>query len=313
MNTPGDRPTHARRSCTGESHRALVAPGGGECAIPAAECRQQAALESDVLLKGKGLGGLTPYPLGIVGVRPEPHRLTVRLLKEPFVIAHWAMRLLPFFDSADDSPADAVGGVPGLRSRIDGNHVRLTRPGTTASVRLTGFNPRWWTRAVAAGRPGELYEPLFELPDWSRAERIAAQLRLPVTEEQDPRVGSAILRRIRATTGPGTANGTDVWVTTVGNRVDWSLETTDGPSCRDLLRLFTQAPTGAGWRVDFQDCHCADVARKGSCRAKLLTDDPKQVVHYSNLRWQRLTMTPDSIDMRARCNAIAFRASKAEA
>ncbi|MFI6587474.1 hypothetical protein [Embleya sp. NPDC050493] len=192
------------------------------------------------------MGGLTPHPLGIVGVRPERDRLTVRLMNEPFVIAHWATRLLPYFDPKDDSPADAVGGVLGLRSRIDGNHVRLTRPGTTASVRLTGFNPRWWIRAAAAGRPGEPYEPLFERPDWSRAERAAAKLWRPITREQDPRIGSAILRRIRATTGLGTANGTDVWVTVVGDRAGWSLETTDGPPCTNLLRLFTQAPTGLG-------------------------------------------------------------------
>ncbi|MER7773284.1 hypothetical protein [Kitasatospora sp. NPDC096140] len=86
--------TDCRRRCTGETHQALQAlqalrqAGKDGSAIPVARHPDQAALEAAVFLAACKMGGLSPHPLGILKVRPEPERLTIRLLDEPLHLDH---------------------------------------------------------------------------------------------------------------------------------------------------------------------------------------------------------------------------------
>lgn len=84
--------------------------------------------------------------------------------------------------------------------------------------------------------------PLFPHSDRTPLERAAyAALRTSVTEP--PKVGSAVLRRIRATAGTEPVNSTDIW--TSGG--DIRLKTTDSPPCNEPNQMFTDGPCALGW------------------------------------------------------------------
>jgi hypothetical protein len=301
--------TAARRRCTGEPHQALHAlraDGQEWCSIPAAHGTEQTDLESAIALRVSGIGGLSKHPMGIVSLRPDPGRLTLRLLHEPYVIAFWAQLLLPIVDdsSAFSDARDAVTGVPGLRFYLSSHAVHLTRPGTPVDVRLTGFNPRWWQRIA-----DKLYhertgaQAVFAHRRWSAIEREAVAAYRRAGTLHDARVGSALLRRIRATAGTGRANGTDIWTTRLGG-MQWTLETTDGPACADIFPLLTQPPTGPGWRLTEEHCRCPHA--DGPCTAYLDPGDGQRV-YYSNLRWGRTEPTDRAVAWISELNQDAFR------
>ncbi|MEU6973803.1 hypothetical protein AB0A71_39975 [Kitasatospora aureofaciens] len=281
-----DPSTDCRRRCTGETHQALQAlrqAGKDGSAIPVARHPDQAALEAAVFLAACKMGGLSPHPLGILKVRPEPERLTIRLLDEPYVVRHWAERLLPIQAAVagdDDDPRDCVIGVAGLRSRVGAGGVTLYRPGTGAQVLLTGFNTRWWQRITAllaaAGGP-----VLFTGSTWTPVERAAHQA-YQATDRGEASVVSAILRRIRATAGPGQINSTDAWST---GQEGLQLETTDGPPCPELVRLLCEGPWGLGWQAEHTWCTCGSAAPQG-CRIDFRLPGGRRV-DYSNLHWGR--------------------------
>ncbi|MFD6691031.1 hypothetical protein ACFWEV_34830 [Streptomyces bacillaris] len=278
-------PTAARRRCTGESHQALQTLPPADQApefIPAASSTVQARFESDIALRAASIGGISPHPLGIVALHPTPDRLTLRLLNEPYVISHWAQTLLPTTDPDTSPPVDAVSGVAGLRYRLGANTVHLHRPGTPARVDLTGFNPRWWQRVARSLTELHLDTAAFTRPDWTDAEHAIHDH--VAGRPHDPRIGSALLRRIRATAGPGRANGTDLWTTSLGG-IQWTLETTDGPLCTDILPLLSQPPTGPGWQLTAHQCRCPH-GGDFSCTA-YLDAGAGQTVYYTNLHWGR--------------------------
>ncbi|MFI0742428.1 hypothetical protein ACH4PU_30780 [Streptomyces sp. NPDC021100] len=293
-----------RVRCTGETRQQILAtalPSSATCCgIPAARHRGQAELESAVALAAAGLGGLSRHPIGIKRVHPEPDRLTLFLLDEPYVIHSWAERLLPTADPTAGELRDHARGVFGLRFRTTATDVRLYRPGKTGEVRLRGFNPRWWHR-IAHGLAGYYgADAVFTHSDtWSRAEHAADAAHNAMN--WNPFFGSALLRRILATTGPGSLNGTDLWQTTLGGR-QWTVETTDGPSCSELLPLFTQPPTGLGWTVTKHWCRCGE--GDDGCHIYFRTTDPSQGVYFANRRWGRL-----ELDDRTRAHIAALNRS----
>ncbi|MFK0223308.1 hypothetical protein ACIQWN_34630, partial [Streptomyces vinaceus] len=117
------------------------------------------------------IGSLSEHPLGIVQVRPEEDRLTLRLLDEPYVVHHWAEFLLPRLSGEEsDHPLDRVLGA-GLRYRRESGGISLYRPGAPSSILLTGFNPRWWERI--ADRLTTDYGLLQQEPDWTPTEGVS--------------------------------------------------------------------------------------------------------------------------------------------
>ncbi|GAA1962852.1 hypothetical protein [Kitasatospora viridis] len=290
-----------RQRCTGESHQALRQAGQDGCAIPAAGHPDQAALEAAIFQKACTMGGLSSHPLGIVKVRPESGRLTIRLLDEPYVVRHWVERLLPrqaAVAGEDDDPRDCVIGVAGLRGRVGAGGVTLAWPGTGANVLLTGFNTRWWKRitdllASCGSQP-------FTGVGWAPVER-AAHRAWQTTSAEAPAL-SAILRRVRATAGPGEINSTDAWATGLeGLR----LETTDGPSCSEFVELLCEWPSVLGWRADGVWCTCRSATPQG-CRIDFQLPDGRRV-DYSNLHWGR-TNDEQRQSAVTRLNASAFAA-----
>ncbi|MFD4998694.1 hypothetical protein [Streptomyces buecherae] len=158
--------TAARRHCTGESHQALAGlTDGTPLAIPGAASREQAELEASVLLRVCGVGSMTPHPAGIVRVRPEPDRLSVQLVDEPYVVQYWAERILPVVHDTAVDPRDGITGVYGVRYRVTGGGIELYQPGNPAPIRLGGFNRRWWE--LAAERRRRTSNATFALPQWT--------------------------------------------------------------------------------------------------------------------------------------------------
>ncbi|MGC0405243.1 hypothetical protein RKD27_007887 [Streptomyces sp. SAI-126] len=266
-----------RQRCTGESWQDLRSHDVP--VIPPAEHVDQAELEAVVLVRAAGLSGLSSHPLGIRAVRPEPHRLTILLLNEPYVASWWTERLLPVHDPSN-APADAVNGIPGLRYEMAGHGVRLFRPGRSAEVLLTGVRLRSWQRCAEALVQRDPDGALFTANDWRPAERAAHEF------VGDSAVGSALLRRIRATAGPGPCNGTDVWRTAIGGG-SWEVEMTDGPACVDLLPLLTESSAAAPWSVERHSCHCG--VPGGDCSTYLTTLEGDGV-HLRQARWGRLRL-----------------------
>ncbi|MFL4909388.1 hypothetical protein ACJ6WF_40950 [Streptomyces sp. MMS24-I2-30] len=278
--------TEDRRRCTGESHQALHAllPDTDQpLTIPAARHPEQAQLEAAVFLACCKIGSLSEHPLGIVQVRPDEDRLTLRLLDEPYVVHHWAEFLLPRLSGEEgEHPLDRVSGVPGLRYRRESSGISLHRPGTPARITLTGFNPRWWERI--ADRLTADYGLLQSEPDWTPTER-AAYTAAVSSPFEPPSLFSPLLRRIRATAGTGPFNGTDAWHAVGGS---FRLETTDGPPCPDIIRLLGDGPTALGWKVDHKSCTClCDHTHSGmGCTIDFLEPTTGQFVYYSNLKWK---------------------------
>jgi hypothetical protein len=297
--------TEDRRRSTGESHQALHAlltADGQALTIPEARHLEQAQLEAALFLACCKLGGLSKHPLGIISACPEEDLLTLRLDNEPYVVRHWADFLLPrLADDKASDPRDQITGVAGLRFRREGAGIRLHLPGMPARIMLTGFNPRWWERIV--GRLTKDYDNLLRgEPDWTPVERAAyaataASLHAPAS------LFSNLLRRIRATAGPGEINGTDAWSALKGFR----LETTDGPPCPDLIRLLGDGPTGLGWEVDHKRCTClcdhshADVG----CNIDFRLPITGEFVYYSNAKWGR-TLDNRRRTILAELNRAAF-------
>ncbi|MGW2688913.1 hypothetical protein ACWC6I_37865 [Streptomyces sp. NPDC001414] len=279
--------TEDRRRSTGESHQALctlLGEGGQALPIPAARHPEQAQLETAVFLACCKIGGLSEHPLGIVHVRPEEDQLTIRVVNEPYVVHYWAEFLLPRLSSEDAlDPRDQVSGVAGLRYRREGSHICLHRPGMPARIMLTGFNPWWWQRI--ADRLTADYDLLQSEPDWTPVER-AAYLATAATSFEPASLFSPLLRRIRATAGPGSINSTDAWSAIGGN---FRLETTDGPPCPDLIRLLGNGPTGLGWEVDDKSCTClCDHTHTAvGCNIDFREPATGRFVYYFNTKWGR--------------------------
>lgn len=279
--------TEDRRRSTGESHQALhtlLTADGQPLTVPAARHPQQAQLEAAVFLACCKIGGLSEHPLGIVQVRPEKDRLALRLLDEPYVVHHWAEFLLPRRTGDEsDHPQDSIAGVAGLRYRRESGGILLHCPGAPARILLTGFNPHWWERI--ADRLTTDYDLLQSEMDWTPTERAAYTAAFGSPFEP-PTLFSSLLRRIRATAGPGPVNGTDAWHS-VGN--SFRLEATDGPRCPELIRLLGNGPTGLGWEVEHKSCTClCDHSHSGmGCTIDFREPDTGQFVYYSNLKWGR--------------------------
>uniref|UniRef100_UPI002F90D842 hypothetical protein n=1 Tax=Streptomyces sp. NBC_01592 TaxID=2975889 RepID=UPI002F90D842 len=296
--------TADRRRSTGEPHQALHAlltDTGQPLAIPAARHPEQAQLEAALFLACCRLGGLSQHSLGIVHVRPQEDQLTLRLHAEPYIVHHWADFLLPRLNTDGSDPRDRITGVPGLRYRREGSNICLHRPGMPARIVLTGFNPRWWER-IAHRFTTDHYDMLQHEPDWTPAER--ADHTATVTSPFEPApLFSPLLRRIRATAGPGPVNSTDAWSSIGGFR----LETIDGPPCPDLIRLLGDGPTGLGWEVDHKRCTClcdhthADVG----CGIDFREPSTGELVYYSNTKWGR-TLDDRRREAIAEMNRAAF-------
>ncbi|MFI2031861.1 hypothetical protein [Streptomyces buecherae] len=295
--------TADRRRSTGELHQALHAllPAGDDVlTIPAALHAEQARLESDVFLGLGAIGGLTAYPLGIVWVRPESDRLTIRVTNTPYVVLCWADLLLPRLGEPSSHPLDPVSGLPGLRYRREGRNVHLYRPDMPARIILTGFNMRWWDRITA--RMERDYDNLLQSqPGWTPEEQAAYEAATRWPYPSAP-VFSPLLRRIRATAGPGTVNSTDAWTTKGGYR----LEATDGPPCPDLIRLLGEGPTGAGWQVTHKRCTCLCDHEHDTCSVDFVDPVTGIGIYYDNGRWGR-TADEDHHQKVAELNAMAFR------
>jgi hypothetical protein len=279
--------TEDRRRSTGESHQALhplLGDTGQALTIPAARHLEQARLETAVFLACCKIGGLSEHPLGIVQVRPEEDQLTLRIVSEPCIVHYWAEFLLPRLnEDGPVSPEDRILGVAGLRYRRERGGICLYRPGAVAGILLTGFNPRWWERIV--DHLATNYDLLQTESDWTPEER-AAYTAAAATPFEPPSIYSPLLRRIRATAGPGPVNSTDAWHA-LGGGV--RLETTDGPPCPDLIRLLGHGPTGLGWEVDHKRCTClcdhthSDVG----CNIDFREPTTGCFVYYSNAKWGR--------------------------
>jgi hypothetical protein len=189
---------------------------------------------------------LSEHPLGIVRVRPRKDRLSLRLVDELSVISHWIDFLYPRVDGeVDGDPRDRVSGVPGLRSARTAAGICLHRPGMAAAIALSGFNPYRWGRI--AHRREDAYGPLLRHTGWTAIERVAYDAQAACPREASAFL-SPLLLRIRATAGPGTVNSTGTWASGNGVR----LETKDGPSCPDLIRLLTDGPCALGWKVEYK-------------------------------------------------------------
>ncbi|MEU3401355.1 hypothetical protein [Streptomyces filamentosus] len=279
--------TEDRRRSTGESHQALhalLADANQPLTIPAARHPEQAQLEAEVFFACCKLGSSSAHPLGIVQVRPEEDQLTLLLLDEPYIVHYWAEFLLPRLTGEEsDHPQDRVSGVAGLRYRRESRGILLHRPGMPARILLTGFNPRWWERV--ADRLTSDYDLLQKEPDWTSTERDAYTA-VVSSSWQPPSIFSPLLRRIRATAGPGPFNGTDAW-RAVGCS-SFRLETTDGPLCPDLIRLLGDGPTGLGWKIGPKSCTClCDHPHTGmGCTIDFVVPATGQLVYYSNLKWR---------------------------
>ncbi|WP_444971591.1 hypothetical protein [Streptomyces sp. SAI-25] len=297
-----DRTADRRRS-TGELHQALaplLPDGDGVLEIPAARHEEQARLEAEVFLALGGVGGLSAHPLGIVRLRPESDRLTVRVTAAPYVVMCWAELLLPRPNGeTSGSPRDLITGVPRIRYRRDHGGIHLHRPGMPARISLTGFPARWWDRIT--GRMLSDYGRLFQSdPGWTSDERAAYDVDSSWPYPSGP-VFSPLLRRIRATAGPGTVNSTDAWTSNGGYR----LEATDGPPCPELIRLLGDGPTGAGWQVTHKQCTCQCDHEHDHCSVHFLHPPTGITIAYGNGRWGRTA--DEAYDQRmAELNASAF-------
>jgi hypothetical protein len=297
--------TEDRRRSTGESHQALCAllgDTGQPLPIPSARHPEQAAMETAVFLACCKIGGLSEHPLGIVQVRPGEDQLALRLANEPYIVHYWAEFLLPRLNDYDEfsAPQDRIIGVPGLRYRRERGGICLYRPGMLASILLTGFNPHWWDRIVDRLTDYDLLQPK---PDWTSEER-AAYAASAASPCDPPSIYSPLLRRIRATAGPGPINSTDAWHAVSG---DVRLETTDGPPCPDLLRLLGDGPTGLGWEVDHKRCTCLCDHTHSDVGCNIDFRDPTtgRFVYYSNAKWGR-TLDDDRCERIAEMNRAAF-------
>ncbi|MER6734670.1 hypothetical protein [Streptomyces puniciscabiei] len=248
--------------------------------IPCARHTEQAQLEADVLLSVCHMGGLSAHPLGIIRLRPEPDRLTIQLLNAPYVIWYWAEYLLPRLNSGKGDPRDCITGVPGLRYHREGRTVCLYRPSTPAQIILTGFVPRWWDRVVR--RMHAEYQDLLQQPGWTSLERAAHEAEV-ASRFQPGGLFSPLLRRIRATAGPGPLNAASTWHA----GPHFCLESTDGPPCPDIIRLFGDGPTGVGWRVDRKRCTCLCDHDHDSCNINFIDPSTEAFVYYTNGRWNR--------------------------
>lgn len=233
--------TADRRGSPGELHQALapLLPGDDRVLlIPAARHEEQARLEAEVFLGLRAVGGLSAHPLGIVRLRPEGDRLTIRVTDAPYVVMCWADQLLRrSTGEPSGSPRDLITGVPGLRYHRDRGGVHLHRPGVPARITLTGFPARWWDRItdrMHRNCDGRLLQPH---PCWAPGERAAYDIDSGWPFPPGP-VFSPLLRRIRATAGPGRVNSTDAWSSDGGYR----MEATDGPPCPELIRLLGSGP-----------------------------------------------------------------------
>ncbi|MFE5885505.1 hypothetical protein [Streptomyces hydrogenans] len=297
--------TEDRRRSTGESHQALHAlltAAEQPLTIPAARHPEQAQLEADVFFACCKLGSSSAHPLGIVQVQPEKDQLTLRLLDEPYIIYYWAEFLLPRLTGEEsDHPQDRVSGVAGLRYRRESRGITLYRPGMPTRILLTGFNPRWWKRV--ADRLNSDYDLLQKKPGWTPTER-AAYTAAVSSACQPPSLFSPLLRRIRATAGPGPFNGTDAWRAVGGS---FRLETTDGPPCPSLIRLLGDGPTGLGWKIGPKSCTClCDHPHTGmGCTIDFLEPATGRLVYYSNLKWGH-TLSDRSHQEVIALNRLAF-------
>ncbi|MFE7524656.1 hypothetical protein ACFU7Y_02930 [Kitasatospora sp. NPDC057542] len=238
--------------------------------------------------------------MGIHAVHPGPHGLTIRLDAQPFVVRHWAERLLP----VDPTAPDEIHGICGLRFRTTYHHVLLSQPGLNTSVRLTGFPTRWWHQAVdaiIANAHRHRAEPCFLQPDrWTPAEQ---QLQTWRTRRRlDPHVGSTLLRRIRLTTCPDGYGGTDMWSDPCHDgHTSWVLEMLRGPDHDQLLSLLTDPVLGSGLHLQDRWCWCS-ASRKGEgCRIMLTTADGTQRLLLRDLGWDR----PDRTDTERRGQMVA--------
>ncbi|KJS59931.1 hypothetical protein [Streptomyces rubellomurinus] len=290
--------TAERRLLTGESHRSLLAmmeAGHDVQSIPEAS-REQADLEAGIFLKTCKIGGLSAHPAGILKVQPKSTtQLTIRLLDEPYVIHHWADHLLPERHSrVTGYPEDQIGGLPGLRYRVGPRAITLYRPGHDAEVRLTGFNTRWWTRISANAQSRR--DILATESDWTDLEK-AAHTSSQKYSADDARLASPLLRRIRATAGPGEINATDAWTSGHSLRV----ETTDGPACDQLVEVFNRS---LGWQLERGWCGCRSSRRDGCC-LNFKVPETGQEIDYSNLRWGR-SADPRRLAHVAELNSLAF-------
>ncbi|MFF4384562.1 hypothetical protein [Kitasatospora sp. NPDC001547] len=288
--------TAARRRFTGEPHRLLLAmmqAGEDIRTVPDAST-EQADLEAEVFLQVCKAGGFSPHPAGIINVRPRSAmQLAIRLVSEPYIVRHWAERLLPqhYPDIAPD-PVDQFNGVPGVRYQTTSGAVRLYRPGHDAEIRLTGFPTRWWNRMATAVGQTELAAEA----DWTSLERSVHTSRC-LYDSDDTRLASPLLRRIRVTVGSGTVNATEAWTSGHSLRV----ETTDGPPCEQLVDGLRTSP---GWQLERGCCNCGSASRVG-CGLDFRVPRTGQVVDYSNLRWQR-TVDQRCRDRIAEMNGQAF-------
>ncbi|MFG2713431.1 hypothetical protein ACGFX2_23145 [Streptomyces goshikiensis] len=182
----------------------------------------------------------------------DDQALTIPAARHPEQAQLEAAVLLPRLTGEEsDHPQDCVAGVAGLRYRREGGGIMLHRPGMPARILLTGFNPRWWERI--AERLNTDYGLLQSERDWTPTER-AAYTAAVSSPFEPPSLFSALLRRIRATAGPGPVNGTAAWHSVGGS---FRLEATDGPPCPHLIRLLGDGPTGLGWEVDHKTCTCS--------------------------------------------------------
>ncbi|MEF3119239.1 hypothetical protein [Streptomyces chrestomyceticus] len=285
--------TEDRRRSTGESHQALHALLGDHdqpLTIPSARHAEQARLETSVFLNVCKLGGLARHPLGIVRLRPEEDQLILQLLDEPYIIRYWVDSLLPRTVADSGDPRDRVCGVAGLRYRREGSALVLYCPGTPARIALTGFNPRWWERIADLLK--EDYQLLQEQPDWTPDERAAHTATVASAYEPE-QLFSPLLRRIRATAGPGPINSTDAWR---NGGAAFRLEVTDGPPCPDLVRLLGDGPTGLGWQVEHKMCTCRCDHIRGGCHIDFRDPATGLEVQYSNGKWGRTTDDRHALD-----------------
>ncbi|NEA20662.1 hypothetical protein [Streptomyces halstedii] len=296
--------TADRRRGTGELHQALaplLPDDDSVLLIPAARHKEQARLEAEIFLGLRAVGGLSAHPLGIVRLRPEEDRLTIRVTDTPYVVMCWADLLLPrSTGEPSGDPRDLISGVPGLRYHRDHGGIHLHRPGMPTQITLTGFPARWWDRItdrMHRDYDGHLLQPH---PGWTPDERAAydADSGWPFPPGS---VFSPLLRRIRATAGPGTVNSTDAWSSGGGYR----MEATDGPPCPELIRLLGDGPTGAGWQVTHKRCTCRCDHEHDSCTVDFLDPATGIAVRYSNGRWGRTADKSYELRM-AELNAKAF-------
>ncbi|MBV1957268.1 hypothetical protein ACFT43_23180 [Streptomyces albidoflavus] len=167
-------------------------------------------------------------------------------------------------------------------------------------ITLTGFPARWWNRIT--DRMHRDYDGylLQSYPEWTRDERAAYDADSGWPFPPGP-VSSPLLRRIRATAGPGQVNSTDAWSSDGGYR----MEATDGPPCPELIRLLGDGPTGAVWHVTHKRCTYRCDHEHDSCTVDFLAPATGIAVHYGNGRWGRTADKRDELRM-AELNAKAF-------